>query len=197
VPIVDDRSVWLGPFVSFTDIYQANTIGFNSNDAYLATIGLSLEFGGGNKPASQPVAAECPKCTQGVVAPTPALVEKRVEYIETIQFAVNSTKLDATAASQLHDVVSDLSKATHYDRIDVEGHASSDGPADGNNKLAQERAASVKSFLVAEGLPAEKITAVGFGSSKPITSNKTLSGRVQNRRASFVVKFVVVSKESK
>ena len=195
-PTSDSRNVWIGPFVRGSNIFNPTAAGLiNSNDDRTLIVGLSFEFGGS---PNKPVPAECPACqntTTTIVATKEvpvAAAETRVEYVETIQFAVNSHSLDKTATAQLSDVVSQIKSASSYDSIRVEGHASSDGPLEANKTLATNRAAAVKDYLVSSGLPASKVSSVGFGITEPVTSNKTLAGRVLNRRASFTVKFVVV-----
>ena len=77
-------------------------------------------------------------------------------------------------------------------KIKVEGHASSEGQVEYNNKLSQRRADAVVAYLVSLGVPAENITATGFGSRVPVADNKTEAGRIANRRVEFVVNFVLV-----
>jgi outer membrane protein OmpA-like peptidoglycan-associated protein len=67
----------------------------------------------------------------------------------------------------------------------VEGHTSSTGSAKLNDKLSLNRAFSVKSYLVGKGIAADRLTATGFGSSKPIADNKTKEGQNANRRVEF------------
>jgi len=198
-PTSDERTVWIGPFVRGKNVFEPNHVGLNSNDDKTVIVGLSIEFGPSqNKPASVPVCPVCQGNTSTVVVTKEvpvAAAETKVEFVETIQFAVNSHALDKTATAQLNDVVKQIKGASKYDHITVEGHASSDGPLENNNVLAVNRANTVKKFLVDSGL--SDISAVGFGITEPATSNKTLAGRVLNRRATFVVKFTVVKKESK
>jgi outer membrane protein OmpA-like peptidoglycan-associated protein len=195
-PTSSGREVWVGPFIEGKNIFESNHVGLNSNDDHTLIVGLSIEFGGGVK--TTPAAPVCPACqnTTTTVVETKevpvAAAETKVEYVETIQFAVNSHALDKAATAQLNDVVNQIKAASKYDSIRVEGHASSDGPLENNNVLAVNRANEVRKFLVNSGLASEKVTAIGFGITEPATSNKTLAGRVLNRRATFVVKFVVV-----
>ena len=71
----------------------------------------------------------------------------------------------------------------------VEGHTDSTGSEDRNQHLSQRRAESVRSYLVANGtLPQEKIIAVGYGSKRPLASNKTAEGRAINRRIDVIIR---------
>lgn len=72
--------------------------------------------------------------------------------------------------------------------VKVEGHTDSSGTRATNIRLSDERAKVVKNALIRDtNLPATKITSEGFGDSQPIASNKTASGRTQNRRVDVVI----------
>ena len=71
----------------------------------------------------------------------------------------------------------------------IEGHTDSTGSDMNNQHLSQRRAESVRAYLVANGtLPMEKIIAVGYGSKRPLASNKTATGRAINRRIDVIIK---------
>jgi outer membrane protein OmpA-like peptidoglycan-associated protein len=67
-------------------------------------------------------------------------------------------------------------------KFSVEGHTDSDGSDKFNQKLSEDRAAAVVSYLVKNGVAANRLTSVGFGESKPVDSNKTKAGKANNRR---------------
>jgi outer membrane protein OmpA-like peptidoglycan-associated protein len=70
-------------------------------------------------------------------------------------------------------------------RVSIEGHTDAIGGELANMKLSQARAESVRTYLVGKGITADRLEAVGFGTTKPIASNKTEKGRGQNRRTEF------------
>ncbi len=70
----------------------------------------------------------------------------------------------------------------------VEGHTDSTGSDKINSELSQKRADAVRNYLIENGFPAENITAMGYGSSKPIGDNKTSKGRQANRRVEIYTK---------
>ncbi len=72
-------------------------------------------------------------------------------------------------------------------KLEVEGHTDSVGPDDYNQKLSENRANAVRSFLVSQGVDADGIVARGFGKTKPVATNDTAAGRQQNRRVEIVV----------
>ncbi|WGR94288.1 OmpA family protein [Bradyrhizobium sp. ISRA443] len=72
--------------------------------------------------------------------------------------------------------------------IEIAGHTDSDGDEAANQALSEKRAQAVVDYLVRAGLPANRFTAVGFGSTQPVAGNDTEDGKAQNRRIEFVVK---------
>ena len=72
--------------------------------------------------------------------------------------------------------------------IEIAGHTDADGDQDGNQTLSEKRAQAVSDYLVRAGLPANRFTAVGYGSTQPLAGNDTDDGKAQNRRIDFVVK---------
>jgi OOP family OmpA-OmpF porin len=72
--------------------------------------------------------------------------------------------------------------------IEIAGHTDADGEDGFNRTLSERRAQAVSDYLVKAGLPANRFTAVGYGSSQPVASNDTDEGKAQNRRIDFVVR---------
>jgi len=87
----------------------------------------------------------------------------------------------------LDAVASVLLSRDVIEKVQVEGHTDSDGPADYNLDLSQRRAESVVRYLVDKGVKVERLVAVGFGQSRPIATNRTAAGRAQNRRVQFII----------
>jgi outer membrane protein OmpA-like peptidoglycan-associated protein len=72
-------------------------------------------------------------------------------------------------------------------KLEVEGHTDSVGSDEFNQKLSEERADVVRSYLMAQGLTSDSITAHGFGKTQPVASNDNAAGRQLNRRVELVV----------
>ena len=72
--------------------------------------------------------------------------------------------------------------------IEISGHTDSDGEEPSNQALSEKRAQAVTDYLVKAGLPANRFSAVGYGSTQPIAGNDSDQGKAQNRRIDFVVK---------
>ena len=69
----------------------------------------------------------------------------------------------------------------------IEGHTDNIGSDEANMKLSQQRADTVRNFLVEQGLTADTVTAVGLGKAEPVADNSTNDGRQQNRRVEIIV----------
>ena len=122
-------------------------------------------------PATQPPIADC-KAFSGT--------------IEGVQFVTNSAELTLEAEQILGETAKILQKYSDI-QLEVQAHTDSDGPEDYNLKLSQERAKSVVSFLVSKGVAAGRLSARGYGETRPVASNATWEGRAENRRVEFVV----------
>lgn len=72
-------------------------------------------------------------------------------------------------------------------QIALEGHTDNIGSDEYNLKLSQERADAVRGYLVAQGVPATAVTAVGLGKDGAVATNATAAGRQENRRVDMVV----------
>jgi outer membrane protein OmpA-like peptidoglycan-associated protein len=72
-------------------------------------------------------------------------------------------------------------------KVQVEGYTDSVGSDEFNQKLSENRAASVKDFLVAQGVSPNNMASQGFGKTNPVADNSTGEGRAQNRRVNLVV----------
>lgn len=77
----------------------------------------------------------------------------------------------------------------------VEGHTDSTGSADFNQKLSEQRAGTVRGFLLEQGLAPDSVTAQGFGATMPVADNSTAEGRQKNRRVEIIVSGEVIGKK--
>jgi outer membrane protein OmpA-like peptidoglycan-associated protein len=78
----------------------------------------------------------------------------------------------------------------------VEGYTDSVGGDDLNQRLSERRAASVRDYLVSQGVPQSFISAAGFGKARPVASNATAAGRQLNRRVEIVVSGSIIGSTS-
>ena len=104
----------------------------------------------------------------------------------SVLFASGQSALLANARSKLDEVAIALKQAEGSQFV-VEGHTDSVGSDSFNQELSVRRAQSVRDYLVDRGVPADKIKAVGFGKTRPVTDNSTAEGRANNRRVELVI----------
>jgi OmpA-OmpF porin, OOP family len=71
--------------------------------------------------------------------------------------------------------------------IEIQGHTDNVGSNESNLKLSEERAESVRTYLLSKKLATNRVTSIGFGESRPIASNDTEEGKAKNRRVEFVI----------
>jgi outer membrane protein OmpA-like peptidoglycan-associated protein len=69
----------------------------------------------------------------------------------------------------------------------VEGHTDSRGSEATNLALSRSRADAVAAYLITHGVPAERVTTAGLGSSRPVADNSSAEGRADNRRVEIVI----------
>jgi outer membrane protein OmpA-like peptidoglycan-associated protein len=72
-------------------------------------------------------------------------------------------------------------------QIQLEGHTDAVGSEEYNQKLSEDRANAVREYVVTQGVPANTVTAKGFGKTQPVASNDNAAGRQKNRRVEMVV----------
>lgn len=108
--------------------------------------------------------------------------------LEGVTFASGSAELTAAATQILDQIVSELA-ANGKIEIAVHSHTDNRGSAAANMGLSRRRAVSVVRYLAdVGGIDLARMSAVGFGESRPVQSNRTEAGRQANRRVEIVVK---------
>jgi outer membrane protein OmpA-like peptidoglycan-associated protein len=98
-----------------------------------------------------------------------------------VNFEINKAVLLAESRDILGDVAQSLVANTDV-TVEVAGHTDNTGPRALNDSLSLARAESVKAFLIEHGVEADRMTVQGYAWDQPVASNKTASGRAQNRR---------------
>jgi outer membrane protein OmpA-like peptidoglycan-associated protein len=109
------------------------------------------------------------------------VVEKVNKAAQNIFFATGSSKLLAKSFKSLQEVAAIMKENPSF-KVSIEGHTDNTGGEELNQKLSESRAASVKDYLLQNGVDESKISSKGFGPSVPIADNKTAAGRAKNRR---------------
>lgn len=121
------------------------------------------------------------------------LVRKTIPIIELGRKLIIENLLYETNSALLPKTVPELEVLTEFMQnkqnvtITVEGHTDSRGSHKLNDALSQQRAESVKRYLVAKGINPNRIFTIGYGKRKPIGDNDTEFGRTLNRRTEIVI----------
>ncbi|MDD3323217.1 MAG: thrombospondin type 3 repeat-containing protein [Paludibacter sp.] len=108
--------------------------------------------------------------------------------LQGIQFETGKSDIKPTSYPLLNQIANILILNPTY-LIEVQGHTDNVGGDDFNLNLSNERAASVRGYLVSKGISETKITSHGYGETQPVASNNTKVGKTLNRRVEFVVTF--------
>jgi outer membrane protein OmpA-like peptidoglycan-associated protein len=106
--------------------------------------------------------------------------------LENVLFEFGSHLLDTSSHSELDRLVEYLNRQGEV-VVEIHGHTDSIGNPEDNLMLSENRAQSVVDYLVANGVPKKRISAKGFGETKPIADNETEEGRALNRRTELVI----------
>ncbi len=112
--------------------------------------------------------------------------DDKIVRLKYVTFETGSAKLSPLSRYELDRVVETLKEYPHM-KIEIAGHTDNTGDADANLKLSQQRAEVVRSYLLEHGIEPERLTAKGYGSSRPQASNETEEGRQENRRTEFKI----------
>ena len=105
----------------------------------------------------------------------------------SIRFESGRSVIDPDSAGLLDRLIETAMRCPAAN-IEIAGHTDGDGEDAFNQALSEKRAQAVADYLVKAGLPADRFTAVGYGSTQPIASNDSDEGKAQNRRIEFLVK---------
>lgn len=120
------------------------------------------------------------------INPERAMVRQGAIIItEQVNFETGSANIAQESFGILDDVADLMVRIPAIELVRVEGHTDSVGRADRNLALSQDRADSVKAYLVERGVAAERLEAVGYGQSRPVADNGSAEGRALNRRVEF------------
>lgn len=105
---------------------------------------------------------------------------------EHIYFETDKATLTPASTQALNTIVT-LLKMQSFTQLQIEGHTDNTGTEKRNAQLSEERAKTVFAYLVSGGIDPKKLTAKGFGATRPVADNATAQGRAKNRRTLFVL----------
>lgn len=106
---------------------------------------------------------------------------------QQVQFAVDSARILPQSTGLLLEIADVMIQNPRIRRVEVQGHTDNTGTPDHNKQLSEERASAVVSWLASHGVAADRMTARGYGQSKPLVPNVTAGNRAKNRRVQFII----------
>ena len=120
-------------------------------------------------------------------APPPRVVltPSAIKIADKVQFRFGSAELDPVSFPLLDEVAKMLVDNPQIEVLQVEGHTDATGSDAANKKLSQQRAESVRTYMLSKSVARKRLVAKGFGEEKPIADNATPDGAEINRRVEF------------
>lgn len=160
--------------------YAINDVIGNNGKISMYSLGALYRFGEQN---AAPVA-------EVVAAPITRRSEKRTEEycsMLDIQFEINNDEIQREDLERLSVIGTFLKKYPDTNAI-IEGHTDNIGKPEANQRLSRDRAESVMAYLVREQrVASDRISAVGYGDTRPVADNATEDGKRANRRINTVI----------
>ncbi len=163
-----------GDTVYLSSWHESSTRGFGKSDIW--KVHLPERF----RPGTFLLAGEPPYTTSD----NPAIGS--VLRLDNLYFDVGKATLQGGSQQSL-DKLMQMLEAYPSMRIEIQGHTDSDGAAEQNLKLSQDRAVTVMQYLIGKGIAPGRLEARGFGESLPIAPNTTAQGKQLNRRVMILV----------
>jgi len=129
-----------------------------------------------------PLCPPCPKCEETAPA---AISTPENPLPDRVHFALNQADL-GDASREVLDRIAAAMKAEPNLRIALLGHADQRGEALYNMKLSRQRATTVRAYLTAAGISADRLTIAAYGKTRPFMVKRTIDGFARNRRVEMV-----------
>lgn len=105
----------------------------------------------------------------------------------SVSFEPATAVLTGRSAAVLDEIVDLLVWHPELTRLRIEGHTDATGQSQQNQQLSEERAITVRNYLIKQGIAAERLQAAGFGSTQPLGPESSMEARARNRRVTFKI----------
>jgi outer membrane protein OmpA-like peptidoglycan-associated protein len=112
---------------------------------------------------------------------------KEISIKQQIQFGLDSAVILPDSFGLLTEIADTFIRHPEIRRVEVQGHTDNSGTPEHNKLLSEERAESVRAWLIAHGVPGDRLVAMGYGQEQPRVPNVTANMRAQNRRVQFII----------
>lgn len=133
------------------------------------------------KPSPKPATATASAIPE-TMAPASGAMASTV--LTGVNFESGSARIKAGSFGTLDDVVVQM-KSNPGMKAEIAGFTDDSGSASLNRTLSQRRAEAVMNYLISKGIPADSLTAKGYGPDQPLAGNDTAEGKAKNRRVEF------------
>ncbi len=191
---VDDAMVkWLPPEENF-GCHATGEFPVNEGGEYATTVGRGthLLVVQAEERSPQRFEIEISKGAEEVIEVTmkaakTKLSNERIDILEKVFFETGSDVIKDESFELLNEVATVLIANPQIKKVEVAGHTDNKGKDDFNLELSQQRAESVRRWLIEHDVAGDRLQAKGYGETEPIASNRTSKGRAQNRRVEFVI----------
>lgn len=110
----------------------------------------------------------------------------KVFVLDDVHFDTGKSTLKASSYPALNDIV-EIMKLKPNMKIEIGGHTDNVGDPQSNMRLSQNRAKTVRNYIISKGIKSDRLTAVGYGETRPIADNNTENGRQENRRTEVTI----------
>ena len=111
----------------------------------------------------------------------------KIEFEGKVYFETNKADLKTTSFELLDAVATVMRAHPEVLKIEVQGHSDERGDADYNRELSDRRAATVRTYLVKQGVAPDRLVSKGYGESRPVVSKSNEAAWSKNRRVEFVI----------
>jgi outer membrane protein OmpA-like peptidoglycan-associated protein len=115
------------------------------------------------------------------------LIGRQIQVLKKIHFELNSAKIKGDSFSLLEEIADFMIRNPNIKKVEIQGHTDNSGTREINQRLSQDRADAVRGWLVDHSVESSRLTAKGYGASRPLAPNVTPANRARNRRVQFVV----------
>ncbi len=113
--------------------------------------------------------------------------KKEITIKQQVQFETGSAKILPASDGLMTEIADAFIHHKEIKQVEVQGHTDNVGSASNNRVLSDERANAVRTWLIAHGVSGDRLTAKGYGDTKPVAPNVTAGNRARNRRVQFVI----------
>ncbi|MCB9676161.1 MAG: OmpA family protein [Alphaproteobacteria bacterium] len=111
--------------------------------------------------------------------------EKQIVILDKVFFETAKAVIKPESFGLLDEVATTILTNPQVGRVEIAGHTDNQGSESYNQRLSQQRAESVREYLIGKGVDPQRLVAAGYGETRPIDTNRTPTGRERNRRVEF------------